>query len=117
MYALRRREAFERLVVRTSYFPKRGLSTAKRRTLYDTLGVASTASDEEIRQAFRNRAKELHPDIASAVDPSAFVELLTAREVSARTLNTLRLCGLHRCKARRCIHVDGAHASGAGLRG
>lgn len=30
---------------------------------YSVLGVARTASDEEIRQAFRNLAKRLHPDV------------------------------------------------------
>jgi hypothetical protein len=51
MHALRRREAFERLLARSCHIPHRALSTAKRRTLYDTLGVQSTASDDEIRQA------------------------------------------------------------------
>ena len=32
------------------------------RILYDRLGVASTASDAEIRAAFRRLAKQYHPD-------------------------------------------------------
>src|SRR5216110_1970287 len=31
---------------------------------YKTLGVARTASDEEIRKAFRKLARQYHPDVA-----------------------------------------------------
>lgn len=63
-----------------------GLRTAAQRTLYDTLGVKQSASPSEIKEAWRHRAKQLHPDAFAhqggvQPDPGAFVDLLTAREV------------------------------------
>src|SRR5574337_39909 len=34
----------------------------KKRTLYETLGVEKTADADEIKKAFRRKAKALHPD-------------------------------------------------------
>jgi DnaJ-class molecular chaperone len=50
---------------------------------YQVLGVARGASEAEIKKAFRNRAKKLHPD-ANRDDPKAqdrFAELNTAYEI------------------------------------
>lgn len=35
----------------------------KQKTLYDILGVNSSANEEEIKQAFKEKAKHAHPDI------------------------------------------------------
>jgi len=53
-----------------------------RRDYYDVLGVARTASDDEIKRAFRGRARELHPDVSEAPDAEErFKELVEAYEV------------------------------------
>ncbi|KAL4420845.1 hypothetical protein ABPG75_010501 [Micractinium tetrahymenae] len=52
--------------------------------LYAVLGVAQTATEAELKAAFRKRAKELHPDAAPHTQDAnapAFVRLLTAYKV------------------------------------
>ena len=54
---------------------------------HELLGVSRDASEEEIRSAFRNRAKDVHPDLSDAPDAAErFEELRTAYEfLLART--------------------------------
>lgn len=47
--------------------------------LYETLGVDRSASEEEIKRAYRRRARELHPDAGG--DEAEFKELTRAYEV------------------------------------
>ena len=49
------------------------------RDLYEILGVAREATDDEIKKAYRRRARELHPDAGG--DEEQFKELTTAYEV------------------------------------
>jgi len=49
------------------------------RDLYEILGVDSSASDDEIKRAYRRKARELHPDTGG--DEDEFKELTTAYEV------------------------------------
>ena len=48
---------------------------------HELLGVSRDASEEEIRSTFRNRAKDVHPDLSDAPDAAErFEELRTAYE-------------------------------------
>jgi molecular chaperone DnaJ len=49
------------------------------RDLYEILGVGRDAGDDEIKRAYRRKARELHPDAGG--DPEAFKELTGAYEV------------------------------------
>ncbi len=48
---------------------------------YETLGVPKSASAEEIKKSFRNKARHLHPDNKDSGDEQAFKELAEAYEV------------------------------------
>jgi curved DNA-binding protein CbpA len=48
---------------------------------YDLLGVDKTASGPEIKKAFREKAKRLHPDIAGSSQAEAMRKLIAAYEI------------------------------------
>eukprot|EP00088_Acartia_fossae_P001939 TRINITY_DN10761_c1_g1_i11.p1 TRINITY_DN10761_c1_g1~~TRINITY_DN10761_c1_g1_i11.p1 ORF type:complete len:253 (-),score=19.41 TRINITY_DN10761_c1_g1_i11:188-946(-) len=52
----------------------------KYREDYKMLGIPETATPEEIKRAYFQKAKDVHPDSSDAVDDTAFIELKTAYE-------------------------------------
>lgn len=55
---------------------------ATRRDYYDILGVSRNASSEEIKKAFRRRARQFHPDVSDAADAEErFKEINEAYEI------------------------------------
>lgn len=52
---------------------------------YEVLGVPKGATAEEIKKAFRNKARHLHPDNKESGDEQAFKELAEAYEVLSDT--------------------------------
>lgn len=48
---------------------------------YEVLGVSRTASQDEIKHAYRKKARKLHPDYAGPESEDAFKELTVAYEV------------------------------------
>src|SRR5947208_16392850 len=57
------------------------------RDYYETLGVSKTASDDEIRSAFRKLARKYHPDVAKdkKTAEEKFKEINEAYEVLSDT--------------------------------
>ena len=50
--------------------------------LYEVLGVARNATDDEIKKAFRHKARQLHPDVNKAPNAEEqFKELNEAYDV------------------------------------
>jgi molecular chaperone DnaJ len=58
---------------------------ATKRDYYDLLGLQRTAGEAEIKRAFRQKARELHPDVSAAPDADErFREVVEAYEVLSK---------------------------------
>ena len=70
-----------------------------KRDYYEVLGVSKDATDEEIKSAFRKKAKEFHPDINKSPDaPEKFKEakkLMLVFLIRIIVLNMINLVMLH----------------------
>ncbi len=63
-----------------------GLVATTDRDYYELLGVAREANDAEIKRAFRQLARELHPDVSEAPDAQErFREVVEAYEVLSKS--------------------------------
>jgi hypothetical protein len=69
------------------------------RDLYGILGVPSTASEDEIRHAFRELAKRLHPDVNSG-DPAGARKFIEARDAAHTLLDPGRRADYDRSRSR-----------------
>ncbi|MCA9296812.1 MAG: DnaJ domain-containing protein, partial [Phycisphaerales bacterium] len=57
---------------------------ASKRDYYDVLGVSRTATEDQLKQAYRALARKFHPDVNKAEDAGAkFAELTEAYDVLA----------------------------------
>ncbi len=54
---------------------------SEKRDYYEVIGVAKGATQEEIKKAFKKKARLLHPDVKESGDEQAFKELAEAYEV------------------------------------
>ncbi|AEJ19949.1 J domain-containing protein [Gracilinema caldarium] len=70
---------------------------------YQILGLEQSASDEQIKRAFRERAKKVHPDIAGEAGKHEMQKLLTAYET---LLNQERRAEYDRAYTRFTKHYD-----------
>ena len=61
------------------------MATMTKRDYYEVLGVAKSATYEDIKKTFRNTARKLHPDNKESGDEAAFKELAEAYEVLSDT--------------------------------
>ncbi len=57
------------------------MANQNKKDYYETLGVSKSATAEEIKKCFRNKARHLHPDNKDSGDEQAFKELAEAYEV------------------------------------
>ena len=92
------------------------------RTYYERLGVSPDASREEIERAYRERLKDVHPDVSDDPDAGARTRcLIEARDVLTDEAERDRYDRLgHRAYVERtdglggtASHDDGAHADDA----
>src|SRR5215472_10959731 len=70
-------------MARATAWPSADALATRPRDYYEVLGVARTATDKEIKAAFRKLARQHHPDV-NPDDPAAaerFKEINEAREV------------------------------------
>src|SRR5438093_9074113 len=58
------------------------MMAATKRDYYEVLGIVKSASEDEIKKAFRAKARQLHPDVNKAPDAETqFKEVSEAYEI------------------------------------
>lgn len=75
---------------------------------YQTLGVSPTATDEEIKAAFRRRAKQLHPD--SGGDEAQFKQLNEAYDVLKDPAKRSQYDHVRSGQGRVHVNINGMHS-------
>lgn len=78
-------------------------------TFYGVLGVAPDADDQTIVRAYRDRAKDCHPDVSDSPDATAqFKRLTTAKEVLVDETERARYDRLgHEAYVSQCVECSG----------
>ena len=81
----------------------------RRKDHYEALGISRDADQDEIRAAYRNKAKRHHPDLSSSGDPRAFQEAQNAYD----TLRDPKSRRAYDAELRRSETGFGARPGGA----
>ena len=87
-----------------------------KRDYYDVLGVAKSASDADIKKAFRKKAMELHPD-RNRHDPRSEARFKEVNEAYDVLKDAQKKGAYDRFGHAAFEHGHGASAGGAGFRG
>ena len=93
---------------------------ASKRDFYEVLGISKTANADEIKRAYRKKAKQYHPDICK--EPDAEEKFKEVQEVSQK--NQIYLCQkfveigkkynieIYTCHENESLKTTGVHTSG-----
>jgi molecular chaperone DnaJ len=66
------------------------LTSATQRDYYDVLGIGRESNDDQVRRAFRMRARVLHPDVSQDPEANAkFAELAEAYDILSKSTSRL----------------------------
>jgi curved DNA-binding protein CbpA len=83
------------------------------KTAYDVLGITFGASDDDVKSAYRRKAKEYHPDVSRLSNAKSLFE--EANEAYQVLIDPVRRMKLDMAIARQMRHDSGLDAFGSSL--